>query len=74
MHLKDYCSKRLASEWQNSYPKAATCLLTELDACATLIIRASTGSLLRTQHAAAFECIPDGFRDIDKTHVGCPNV
>jgi transposase-like protein len=23
----------LASEWQKSYPKAATCLLTELDAC-----------------------------------------
>lgn len=23
----------LVSEWQNSYPKAATCLLTELDAC-----------------------------------------
>lgn len=23
----------LASEWQNSYPKAATCLLAELDAC-----------------------------------------
>ena len=30
--------------------------------------------LLRTQHAAAFECIPDGFRDLDETYVGCPNL
>ena len=36
----------LASEWQKSYPKAATCLLTDLDVvCATLIIRGSIGSI-----------------------------